>query len=97
MVNSSDNFFPLLSAAQRDTDRDGDIDNDEELETALPNLMDLNFYFEQAAVGLSQEEMFKVWLSLKTLVDSKPLQTVRFWGKNKLYNFFKLQISIIYG
>jgi radial spoke head protein 4A len=42
--------------------------------------MDLSFYFEQASVGLSQEEMFKVWLSLKALVDSKPLQTVRFWG-----------------
>ena len=25
--------------------------------------------------------MFRVMLSLKLLVDSKPLQTVRFWGK----------------
>jgi radial spoke head protein 4A len=69
-----------LSISQKDPDRDGELDNDEELETALPNLMDLSFYFEQASVGLSQEEMFKVWLSLKALVDSKPLQTVRFWG-----------------
>ena len=66
---------------EKDPDRDGEIDNDEELETALPNLMDLSFFFEQASVGLSQEEIFKVWLSLKILVDSKPLQTVRFWGK----------------
>ncbi|CAB3991588.1 radial spoke head 4 homolog A-like [Paramuricea clavata] len=86
--NAKETDLKILSSAiltqklfERDTDRDGDVDNDEELETALPNLMDLNFYFEQAAVGLSQEEMFKVWLSLKTLVDSKPLQTVRFWGK----------------
>lgn len=43
--------------------------------------MNLNFFFEQAAVGLSKEEMFRVMLSLKLLVDSKPLQTVRFWGK----------------
>lgn len=66
---------------EKDLEKDGEVDNDEELETALPNLMDLNFFFEQAAVGLSKEETFKVLLSLKTLVDSKPLQTVRFWGK----------------
>lgn len=74
-------IFRFHFISQKDTDREGDVDNDEELETALPNLMDLNFYFEQASVGLSSEEMFKVWLSLKTLVDSKPLQTARFWGK----------------
>ena len=73
--------FSFLSSNQKDFERDIDGDNDEEVDTVLPNLMDLNFFFEQAAIGLSKEETFKVLLSLKTLVDSKPLQTVRFWGK----------------
>jgi hypothetical protein len=66
--------------------RDGeDEDNipveQDEVETPLPNLMELMYYFEQAGVGLGREEMFRVWLSLKQLVDRYPLDTVRFWGK----------------
>ncbi|XP_064602607.1 radial spoke head protein 4 homolog A-like [Liolophura sinensis] len=56
-------------------------EQDEEVETPLPNLMELCFYFEQAAIGLNREEMIRIWLALKTLVDSHPLQHVRFWGK----------------
>ncbi|KAL8621482.1 hypothetical protein ACOMHN_058243 [Nucella lapillus] len=54
---------------------------DEEVETPLPNLMELCFYFEQAGIGLNREEMIRVWLALKNLVDNHPLQHVRFWGK----------------
>jgi len=54
---------------------------DEEVETPLPNLMELCFYFEQAGIGLNREEMIRVWLALKSLVDNHPLQHVRFWGK----------------
>ncbi|XP_050405760.1 radial spoke head protein 4 homolog A [Patella vulgata] len=54
---------------------------DEEVETPLPNLMELCFYFEQAAIGLNREEVIRVWLALKNLVDNHPLQHVRFWGK----------------
>ena len=43
--------------------------------------METAFFFEQAAVGISKEEFIKVWLSLKHLVDTQPLQHVRFWGK----------------
>ena len=51
------------------------------METPLPDLMNLTFYFEQAGIGLSREEMFRVFLALKQLVDTKPLQMVRFWGR----------------
>ncbi|KAK7485008.1 hypothetical protein BaRGS_00023786 [Batillaria attramentaria] len=54
---------------------------DEEVETPLPNLMELCFYFEQASISLNREEMIRVWLALKNLVDNHPLQHVRFWGK----------------
>lgn len=50
-------------------------------ETPLPNLLELSYYFEQASVGLGREELFRIWLSLKQLLDSYPLQSIRFWGK----------------
>ena len=43
--------------------------------------MELSFFFEQAGVGLNREEMIRIWLSLKNLVDTHNLQHVRFWGK----------------
>jgi radial spoke head protein 4A len=60
---------------------DDEADADEDIETPLPNLMELVHYFEQANVGLSREEMIRTWLALKNLVDNHPLQHVRFWGK----------------
>lgn len=43
--------------------------------------MDLGFNFEQAGIGLGREELYRIFLALKQLVDTYPLQTVRFWGK----------------
>lgn len=47
--------------------------------------MNLTFYFEQAGIGLSHEEMFRIFLALKQLVDTKPLQMVRFWGRDTFF------------
>lgn len=58
-----------------------EAEHDEEIETPLPNLMELVYYFEQANIGLNREEMIRIWLALKNLVDNHPLQHVRFWGK----------------
>jgi len=60
---------------------EGEVEPEEEIESPLPNLMELCFYFEQAGVGLNREEVMRVWLALKNLVDNHPLQHVRFWGK----------------
>ncbi|KAK3092588.1 hypothetical protein FSP39_004684 [Pinctada imbricata] len=66
-------------------EREGGDENEpeesDELETPLPNIMELCFFFEQASVGLNREEMIRVWLALKNLVDNHPLSHVRFWGK----------------
>lgn len=62
-------------------DGEDEQEPDEDIETPLPNLMELVFYFEQAGVGLNREEMIRIWLALKNLVDNHPLQHVRFWGK----------------
>jgi len=62
-------------------DMDADMEAEEEIETPLPNLMDIASSFEQAGIGLGREETYRILLSLKQLIDSYPLQTVRFWGK----------------
>ncbi|XP_010868801.1 radial spoke head protein 6 homolog A [Esox lucius] len=81
---------PLASAAQLLAkqqkllfSRGGDGgDREEELvETPLPNVSELSYYLEQAGVGLGREEMLRVFLALKQLVDSQPLAHCRFWGK----------------
>ncbi|XP_018591753.2 radial spoke head protein 4 homolog A-like [Scleropages formosus] len=51
------------------------------VKTPLPNVPELAFYLEQAGVGLGEEEMHRVFLALKELVDTQPLQRCRFWGK----------------
>jgi radial spoke head protein 4A len=37
--------------------------------------------FEWGGVGLGKEEMYKIMLSLKRLVESNPIKTIRFFGK----------------
>ncbi|XP_022094680.1 radial spoke head protein 4 homolog A-like isoform X2 [Acanthaster planci] len=54
---------------------------EEEVDTPLPNLPELMYYFEQAGIGISREETMRIFLALKHLVDNYPLQTCRFWGK----------------
>eukprot|EP00128_Syssomonas_multiformis_P015844 Colp12_sorted_trinity150504_noHs@29147 len=47
----------------------------------LPDLMSSYHYFEQAEVGLGREETYAIMLALKKLLESRPLASVRFWGK----------------
>ncbi|XP_037013968.2 radial spoke head protein 4 homolog A isoform X1 [Artibeus jamaicensis] len=59
---------------------------DQELEdeiagNSLPNIMESAFYFEQAGVGLGTDETYRVFLALKQLTDTHPIQRCRFWGK----------------
>ncbi|GCC41685.1 hypothetical protein chiPu_0025585 [Chiloscyllium punctatum] len=43
--------------------------------------MEMAYYFEQAGIGLSSDEMYRIFLALKQLVEAHPLQKCRFWGK----------------
>lgn len=43
--------------------------------------METAFYFEQAGVGLSSDESFRIFLALKQLVEQQPIHMCRFWGK----------------
>nr|XP_008005436.2 radial spoke head protein 4 homolog A isoform X4 [Chlorocebus sabaeus] len=54
---------------------------DEIAENALPNVMESAFYFEQAGVGLGTDETYRIFLALKQLTDTHPIQRCRFWGK----------------
>ncbi|XP_008505526.2 radial spoke head protein 6 homolog A isoform X1 [Equus przewalskii] len=61
---------------------EGEQDMEEEVtETAVPNIMETAFYFEQAGVGLSSDESFRIFVALKQLVEQQPIRTCRFWGK----------------
>ncbi|XP_004644458.1 radial spoke head protein 6 homolog A [Octodon degus] len=61
-------------------DREQDME-EEVAETAVPNIMETAFHLEQAGVGLSVEESFRIYLALKQLVEQQPVHTCRFWGK----------------
>ncbi|XP_053285925.1 radial spoke head protein 6 homolog A isoform X1 [Pleuronectes platessa] len=50
-------------------------------ETPLPNVSEIAFYLEQAGVGLGREEMQRIFLALKQLVESQELLCCRLWGK----------------
>lgn len=65
---------------KNEEDEDGNQESDE-VDTPLPNLLELAYYFDQAGVGVGKEETYRVWLSLKQLVDKYPLESIRFWGK----------------
>lgn len=43
--------------------------------------MESAYYFEQAGVGLGTDETYRVFLALKQLTDTHPIQRCRFWGK----------------
>lgn len=51
------------------------------METGFPNVNESAFYLEQAGVGLGREEMQRILLALKLLVESHGLPQCRLWGK----------------
>jgi radial spoke head protein 4A len=66
---------------QKEGEDEENAQESEDVETPLPNLQELCYYFEQAGVGLGREETYRVWLALKQLVEKHPFESIRFWGK----------------
>ncbi|PAA84117.1 hypothetical protein BOX15_Mlig022956g1 [Macrostomum lignano] len=58
----------------------GDED-EEEMDSALPNLWQTAYLFEQGGVGLDAEETYRLWLALKELEKQHSFEQLRFWGK----------------
>jgi len=56
-------------------------ENEDDSDSILPNLYEMSHFFEQVGVGLSREEMIRIWLSMKQLIDTRPVDSIRFWGK----------------
>uniref|UniRef100_A0A3Q2CR95 Radial spoke head component 4A n=1 Tax=Cyprinodon variegatus TaxID=28743 RepID=A0A3Q2CR95_CYPVA len=73
----------LLAEQQRSLFLQSDNEplEDETGKPVLPNVSEISFYLEQAEVGLGREEMQRIFLALKKLVDSERLTHCRFWGK----------------
>ncbi|XP_062250705.1 radial spoke head protein 4 homolog A-like [Platichthys flesus] len=74
----------LLAEQQRPLfSRPEDNDQEDELqqETPLPNVSEIAFYLEQAGVGQGREEIQRIFLALKQLIESQELLRCRLWGK----------------
>lgn len=56
-------------------------EREEDFEIPIPNFNQLAFLFEQVGVGLSREDMYRIFLSLKELALQNNVKSVRFWGK----------------
>lgn len=52
-----------------------------QVDSPFPNLNEINFYMEQAGVGLGRMEMQRIFLALKQLTQSGQLPHCRLWGK----------------
>lgn len=75
----------LLQKSNEEDLGDGSTENEEEFEIPLPNCAQMNYYFEQAGIGLGCEETYRIFLALKQLVFSYPLSSIRFWGMIFMY------------
>ncbi|KAM3619548.1 uncharacterized protein V6R79_010022 [Siganus canaliculatus] len=66
----------LLFSKQEESDQEEELGKPN-----LPNVTEIGFYLEQAGVGLGREEMQRIFLSLRQLVESQGLLHCRLWGK----------------
>ncbi|XP_072244860.1 radial spoke head protein 4 homolog A isoform X1 [Leuresthes tenuis] len=73
----------LLAEQQRSLfSQSEEVDQEDEMvENTLPNVNEIGFYLEQAGVGLGREEMQRIFLALKHLVELQALPRCRLWGK----------------
>ncbi|VEL16906.1 unnamed protein product [Protopolystoma xenopodis] len=69
--------FNLLASVENEEE----ISLDEGIEAPLPDILYINFCFEQSGIGLCSEESFRIYIALKQLVDTYPIKSLRFWGK----------------
>ena len=63
---------------------------DNEGQHVLPNIMEITQGFEDNSVGVGREESFRIFLSIKHLVENHPLKSVRFWGKKGKGSYIEL-------
>ena len=81
--NQNLNFFSPQKSDSEDAFGENAIggpDNEEEFEVPLPNCTQLDFYFEQAGIGVGREENYRIFLALKQLIFTHQLGMIRFWG-----------------
>ena len=56
-------------------------EDEEDVYRLIPNLVKQAQFFEQAGVGLPREEFIRVSIAMRELVESWPIESLRFWGK----------------
>ncbi|KAK5648877.1 hypothetical protein RI129_003769 [Pyrocoelia pectoralis] len=60
------------------------------------DMLQLSYFFEQSGLGLPKNEMFALLLSMRKLIKTEPVASIRFWGKILgLYkNYFVLEADL---
>ncbi|KAJ8954788.1 hypothetical protein NQ318_014899 [Aromia moschata] len=60
------------------------------------NMMELNYYLEQCGIGLPRIEMCYIMLSIRKLIHTEPISSIRFWGKifGTLKNYIVLETEL---
>lgn len=70
---------------EKKVSEDGEEEPEEEPEEedkgTLPDILQEAELFRWCGIGLQETEGFRIMVALKRLLDSKPLSSVRFWGK----------------
>ncbi|UJR09249.1 hypothetical protein I4U23_013495 [Adineta vaga] len=86
----SKNIKSESTRPQQDTLRDRPAQDTEHIlaeeqkplfQSPLPYILEQAYYFEQSGIGLGKDESYRIWLSLKQLVDKGHIEKIRFWGK----------------
>ncbi|CAH1982989.1 unnamed protein product [Acanthoscelides obtectus] len=74
-------MMPLLRPLPPSEPSTVDPEDLEMADMSKNNLLELLHYFEHCGVGLPKSEMFFIMLSIRKLIHTEPVSSIRFWGK----------------
>ncbi|XP_018579649.2 radial spoke head protein 6 homolog A [Anoplophora glabripennis] len=77
----SNKVLPLLKALPPGEPSTVDPEDLELADMSQNNLLELLYYLEQCGIGLPRPEMIFVMISMRNLAHTKPISSIRFWGK----------------
>ncbi|KAF7274317.1 hypothetical protein GWI33_013016 [Rhynchophorus ferrugineus] len=73
-----------------------DPDDLELADMSKNNMLELLYYLEQIGLGLPRQDMVFIMLSMRKLIHTEPISSVRFWGKifGTLNNYLVLETEL---
>nr|CAI5852213.1 unnamed protein product [Callosobruchus analis] len=74
-------MMPLLRPLPPSEPSTVDPEDLEMADMSKNDLLELLYFFEHCGVGLPRSEMFFIMLSMRKLIHTEPVSSIRFWGK----------------